>query len=114
MTIGDADSPWVELIAAARQLAESATDPSASADFGTRYGLVLVSAARSGAVNEVEGELMILHGEPWLDTVRRSPARIRARLVSQLRRYRDFPVLPPGVRDALDELIGELERANNR
>jgi hypothetical protein len=100
---------WVELIAAARDLSGSMEDQSASADYGSRYGLALLAAARSGTVSAEEAELLTRHGEAWLDGLKRSPARIRASLTSQLRRYRDFPELPVGIRGAFDQLLRELE-----
>ena len=111
---GEVALQWVELIAAARRVADNAEDPSASTDFGTRYGLSLLQTSRIAASTEEERELLMLHSEPWLSGIRRTPARIRARLTSQLRRYRDFPMLPTGIRDAVDELIRELDGAPGR
>jgi hypothetical protein len=114
MSNGEMALQWVELIAAARRVADNAEDQSASTDFGTRYGLSLLQTSRIAASTEEERELLMLHSEPWLSGIRRTPARIRARLTSQLRRYRDFPMLPIGIRDAVDELIRELDGAPGR
>ena len=103
---------WVELIYCARRLAENVADSSASADYAGRYGLTLLQAARVAVASDEESELLMLHSEPWLSGTKRSPVRIRARLTSQLRRYRDFPVLPAGIRDAIDEVIRELLTAS--
>jgi hypothetical protein len=105
---------WTELLEAARTVFARSGDPSAAADYGSRYGLLLLQGAEAEIGTSDECELMIAHGETWLTGIKRSRDRIRWRLLSQFRRYRDFAVLPPGVRDSFDEFIGELERSAGR
>jgi hypothetical protein len=99
---------WAQVIGAVRHLLANCDDPSAAADYATRYGVVLLAIGQSGVLVPRQEDVLICDGEGWLGGVGRSETEIRARLAPQLRGYLEFPDLPPAVRLHFERLVREL------